>query len=44
MIDNINNKFEVENEISAPLSAYPHYVDENGDIIILLDPRLKVSI
>jgi hypothetical protein len=44
MIEKVNNKFEAENEISAPLSSYPHYVDENGDIIILLDPRLKVSI
>lgn len=36
----LNNQ---ENELDIPqaLSKYPHFVDENGDIIILLEPRLR---
>ncbi len=34
------NSSEVALEIPKELSRYPHSVDENGDIIIYLEPRL----
>ena len=40
MKEKISNKQEEDIEIPMAFRKYPHFVDENGDIIILLEPRL----
>jgi hypothetical protein len=40
MKEKFANTIEEELELPKELIKYPHFVDENGDIIILLEPRL----